>query len=78
MYMYWHPLSENRPSALSGMYIYICIYIYVYIFMCSMPHTGVVNTGAYMRTCFMCFHASTNRYLGCRACMQTYITCAGG
>ena len=53
------------------MYIYICIYIYVYIFICSMLYTSVLNASVYMSTCFLCLHASTNRYFGCRACMQT-------
>jgi len=60
------------------MYIYICIYIYVYIFICSMLYTSVLNASGYMRICFVFLLAGTNRYFGCRACMQTCIMCAGG
>ena len=46
------------------MYIYICVYIYVYILICSMPHTSVLNAGAYMRTCLCVFRQVPTGILG--------------
>jgi len=60
------------------MYIYICIYIYMCISLYIVcPIQVFLNASADMRTCFLCLHAGTNRYFGCRACMQTCIMCAG-